>query len=90
MTAGNRGARSGGGYGGGRGWKILSATLNRSKCKVTGADFVSAKALDDSSLQVKADYRPVTVLGDTQKAGWAVPPRKRPCGSPWNTRRVIP
>lgn len=51
--------------------KYFPATLNRSKCKVTGADFVSAKALDDSSLQVKADYRPVTVLGDTQKAGWS-------------------
>ena len=52
-------------------------TLNRSKCKVTGADFVSAKALDDSSLQVKADYRPVTVLGDTQQAGWSSTSKKK-------------
>ena len=57
--------------------KYFPATLNRSKCKVTGADFVSAKALDDSSLQVKADYRPVTVLGDTQKAGWSSTSKKK-------------
>lgn len=57
--------------------KYFPATLNRSKCKVTGADFVSAKALDDSSLQVKADYRPVTVLGDTQKAGWSGTAKKK-------------
>ena len=59
------------------GGKYFPATLNRSKCKVTGADFVSAKSLDDSSLQVKADYRPVTVLGDTQKAGWSSTSRKK-------------
>jgi len=57
--------------------KYFPAALNRSKCKVTGADFVSAKALDDSSLQVKADYRPVTVLGDTQKAGWSSTSKKK-------------
>ena len=57
--------------------KYFPATLNRSKCKVTGADFLSAKALDDSSLQVKADYRPVTVLGDTQKAGWSSTSKKK-------------
>ena len=57
--------------------KYFPATLNRSKCKVTGADFVSAKALDDSSLQVKADYRPVTVLGDTQQAGWSSTSKKK-------------
>ncbi len=50
--------------------KVFPTTLNRSKCKVTGADFVSAKALDDTTFQVKADYVPVTVLGDTSKAGW--------------------
>lgn len=57
--------------------KYFPATLNRSKCKVTGADFVSARSLDDSSLQVKADYRPVTVLGDTQKAGWSSTSKKK-------------
>ncbi len=57
--------------------KYFPVSLNRSKCRVTGADFVSAKALDDSSLQVKADYRPVTVLGDTQKAGWSSTSKKK-------------
>lgn len=57
--------------------KYFPASLNRSKCKVSGADFVSAKALDDTSLQVKADYRPVTVLGDTQKAGWSGTSKKK-------------
>ncbi|MFQ9703380.1 MAG: hypothetical protein ACLR0U_16780 [Enterocloster clostridioformis] len=38
--------------------KIFPTSLNRSQCKVTGADFVSAKALDDTTLQVKVDYKP--------------------------------
>lgn len=50
--------------------KYFPASLNRSACKISGADFVSAKSLDDGSLQVKVDYKPVMVLGDTQKAGW--------------------
>lgn len=57
--------------------KYFPASLNRSKCKVSGADYVSARALDDTSLQVKADYRPVTVLGDTQKAGWSSTSKKK-------------
>lgn len=56
--------------------KVFPASLNRSKCKVSGADFVSAKALDDDTLQVRVDYRPVTVLGDTTEAGWSAS-RKR-------------
>ncbi len=56
--------------------KVFPTTLNRNKCKVTGADFVSAKALDDTTLQVKVDYRPITVLGDTTQAGWTAS-RKR-------------
>ncbi len=51
--------------------KVFPASLNRSKCKVSGADFVSAKALEDDKLQVKVDYKPVTVLGNTTKAGWS-------------------
>ena len=51
--------------------KIFPVSLTRSQCRVTGANFVSAKALDDSTLQVKADYIPVTVLGLTARAGWS-------------------
>lgn len=51
--------------------KVFPASLNRSKCKVSGADFVSAKAMDDDTLQVKVDYKPVTVLGNTTEAGWS-------------------
>lgn len=51
--------------------KYFPTSLNRSQCKVSGANFVSAKALDDTSLQVKVDYVPVTVLGNTSKAGWS-------------------
>ncbi len=51
--------------------KVFPTSLNRSQCKVSGADFVSAKALDDGTLQVKVDYKPITVLGDTSEAGWS-------------------
>lgn len=57
--------------------KYFPVSLTRAKCKVTGADFVSARSLDDDTLQVKVDYRPVTVLGDTQKAGWSGNNKKR-------------
>ena len=57
--------------------KIFPTSLNRSQCKVTGADFVSAKALDDTTLQVKVDYKPVTVLGATEKAGWSSSSKKK-------------
>lgn len=57
--------------------KVFPASLNRSQCKVSGADFVSAKALDDTSLQVKADYRPIMTLGNTEKAGWSSTSKKR-------------
>ncbi|MGL5436395.1 MAG: N-acetylmuramoyl-L-alanine amidase family protein [Lachnospiraceae bacterium] len=50
--------------------KYFPTSLNRSKCKITGAEFVSAKALDNNTLQIKVDYKPVTVLGTTEKAGW--------------------
>lgn len=51
--------------------KYFPVSLSRSECKVTGAEFVSAKALDESMLQVKVDYYPITVLGTTEKAGWS-------------------
>ena len=51
--------------------KYFPVSLGRSKCRVTGADFVSAKALDNTTMQVKVDYTPVTVLGDTALAGWS-------------------
>lgn len=51
--------------------KVFPTSLNRSKCKVTGADYVSAKALDDEKFQVRVDYKPVTVLGNTTQAGWS-------------------
>ena len=57
--------------------KYFPVSLNRSKCKVSGAEYVSAKALDDSSLQVKVDYKPVTVLGTTEKAGWSSRSKKK-------------
>lgn len=57
--------------------KYFPVSLNRSQCKVSGAEFVSARALDNSTLQVKVDYRPVTVLGATQKAGWSSTAKKK-------------
>ena len=51
--------------------KYFPVSLGRSKCRVTGADLVSAKALDNTTMQVKVDYTPVTVLGDTALAGWS-------------------
>lgn len=51
--------------------KYFPTSLGSSKCKVTGATFVSAKALDDNTMQVKADYLPVSVLGTSQEAGWS-------------------
>ena len=51
--------------------KYFPVSLGRSKCRVTGAGPVSAKALDNTTMQVKVDYTPVTVLGDTALAGWS-------------------
>ena len=51
--------------------KHFPASLGSSRCKVSGASFVSAKALDDGTLQVKVDYTPVCVLGVPQEAGWS-------------------
>lgn len=51
--------------------KIFPVSLTRSQCRVSGANFVSARALDDTTLLVKADYIPVTVLGNTARAGWS-------------------
>lgn len=50
---------------------IFADSYNRSECKITGAKFVSAKALDNNTLEVKVDYVPVVRLGRTAKAGWS-------------------
>lgn len=57
--------------------KVFPVSLTRTQCKITGADFVSARSLDDGRLQVKADYCPVAVLGETEKAGWSSRNQKR-------------
>lgn len=57
--------------------KVFPVSLTRTQCKVSGADFVSAKALDDGTMQVKVDYVPVMVLGDTENAGWSDRNHKR-------------
>lgn len=57
--------------------KVFPISLNSSQCKVTGASFVSARALGDTKLQVKVDYTPVTVLGGTEWAGWDKTERKK-------------
>ena len=49
---------------------IFKEAYNRSKCKITGAKFVSAKALDNHTLEIKVDYTPVVKLGNTARAGW--------------------
>jgi glucan-binding YG repeat protein len=50
---------------------IFAESYNRTECKVTGAKFVSAKALDNKTLEVKVDYIPVVKLGRTAQAGWS-------------------
>jgi glucan-binding YG repeat protein len=50
---------------------IFAEAYNRSECKLTGAKFVSAKALDNNTLEVKVDYVPVVILGRTARAGWS-------------------
>ncbi len=50
---------------------IFANAYNRSECKITGAKFVSAKALDNNTLEVKVDYVPVVTLGMTPRAGWS-------------------
>ena len=50
---------------------IFADSYNRSECKVTGAKFVSARALDNYTLEVKVDYVPVVHLGKTARAGWS-------------------
>lgn len=57
--------------------KYFPVSLNKSKCSVSGAEYVSAKALDDTTLQVKADYKPVMKLGNTVQAGWSGSSKKK-------------
>lgn len=51
--------------------KIFADQYNRNECKIKGAQFVSAKAEDNETLVVKADYLPVVILGATGRAGWS-------------------
>lgn len=62
--------------------KIFPISLNSSQCKVSGASFVSARALEDSKLQVKVDYKPVSVLGNTSWAGWDRTERRKAVWKP--------
>ncbi|WP_394523090.1 N-acetylmuramoyl-L-alanine amidase family protein [Lacrimispora sp. JR3] len=50
---------------------VFAESYNRSECKITGAKFVSAKPLDNHTLEVKVDYVPVVKLGRTSQAGWS-------------------
>jgi glucan-binding YG repeat protein len=50
---------------------IFADAYNRTECKITGAKFVSAKALDNNTLEIKVDYVPVVILGKTARAGWS-------------------
>ena len=50
---------------------IFADSYNRSECKITGAKFVSAKAVDNNTLEIKVDYVPVVKLGNTAAAGWS-------------------
>ncbi len=50
---------------------VFADSYNRSECKITGAKFVSAKAVDNNTLEIKVDYVPVVKLGDTASAGWS-------------------
>ena len=38
---------------------------------------MSARALEDARLQIKVDYRPVSVLGETERAGWSSSSKKK-------------
>lgn len=51
--------------------KYFPARLESSRCHVKGASFVSVRTLDDHTIQIKADYVPVSVLGSPQKVGWS-------------------
>lgn len=50
--------------------KIFANQYSQSECKVRGARFVSAKAENNETLVVKADYLPVVILGKTDWCGW--------------------
>ncbi len=62
--------------------KVFPTSLNKTKCKVKGAEFVSAKATKDNKLLVKVDYKPITVLGNTSKAGWSGTVKNRAVWNP--------
>lgn len=64
------------------GGKIFPASLNKNQCKVKGADFVSARASGNSKLLVKVDYKPISVLGNTSRAGWSATVKNRAVWNP--------
>lgn len=64
------------------GGKIFPASLKSTQCKVTGADFVSARASGNNKLLVKVDYKPITVLGNTSRAGWSTTVKNRAVWEP--------
>lgn len=51
--------------------RTFSDSYSRSSCKISGADFSSARADDDSTLIVRASYTPVVQLGQTERAAWS-------------------
>lgn len=67
--------------------KVFPASLNKNQCKVKGADFVSAKTSKDNKLVVKVDYKPITVLGNTSRAGWSGTVKNR---AVWNAVDYAP
>ena len=48
----------------------FSSNLNTADVKVSGANFVYAKARSDGMLSVSVNYVPVMILGNTSEAGW--------------------
>lgn len=48
----------------------FKTSYTRNNCKISGADFISAKADGDSTLIVRAYYIPVAQLGDTERAAF--------------------
>lgn len=67
--------------------KIFPASLKKEQCKVRGAEFVSAKASGDGRLQVKVEYKPISVLGNTSRAGWSATVKNR---AVWNAVDYAP
>lgn len=50
--------------------KTFSSSYSKNNCRISGADYISAKAAENTTLIVKADYTPVVKLGTTERAVW--------------------